>query len=210
MLLKSGIPAPLVGESADAGAAEFLDALSLTPPASHLDEIAAWTAGRSVGDVIREVTEAASEATAEGALRRAYAAGVLDSLGAPALPELRDLLGSDRPEPAALAAGALLSSDSVPKEEKQRLKTEYGAWLAIDMASGPLEQGEELLAFLLKLNTNEGLGPIGELLLADTNRLWKVDHPGTVPVLEALGRLHPDKKVAKEARRAAHKARSRS
>lgn len=210
MLLKSGIPAPLVGESADAGAAEFLDALSLTPPASHLDEITAWTTGRSVGDAVREVTEAASEVTAEGALRRAYAADVLNSLGAAAQPELRGLLESDRPALAALAAGALMASGTLTEAEYQRLSTEYGPWLAIDMASGPLEQGEEYLALLVELNTEEGTGPIGELLLAGADRLWKIDHPGTVPVLEALGRLHPDKKVAKEARRAAHKARSRS
>lgn len=37
---------------------------------------------------------------------------------------------------------------------------------------------------------------------------WKVDHPATADVLEAMGRLHPDKKVAKEARKAAFKARS--
>jgi len=35
-----------------------------------------------------------------------------------------------------------------------------------------------------------------------------VDHPATADVLEAMGRLHSDKKVAKEARKAAFKARS--
>lgn len=37
---------------------------------------------------------------------------------------------------------------------------------------------------------------------------WRVDHPATPDVLEAMGRLHPDKRVAKEARKAAFKARS--
>lgn len=37
---------------------------------------------------------------------------------------------------------------------------------------------------------------------------WRVDHPVTADVLEAMGRLYPDKKVAKEARKAAFKARS--
>ena len=36
-----------------------------------------------------------------------------------------------------------------------------------------------------------------------------MDHPATADVLEAMGRLHPDKKAAKEARKAAFKARSR-
>lgn len=39
---------------------------------------------------------------------------------------------------------------------------------------------------------------------------WRVEHPATADVLEAMGRLHPDKKVAKEARKAAFKARSRA
>lgn len=38
--------------------------------------------------------------------------------------------------------------------------------------------------------------------------VWRVDHPATADVLEAMGRLHPDKKAAKEARKAAFKARS--
>jgi hypothetical protein len=37
---------------------------------------------------------------------------------------------------------------------------------------------------------------------------WRVDHPDTADVLEAIGRLHPDRSVAKEARKAAFKARS--
>jgi hypothetical protein len=37
---------------------------------------------------------------------------------------------------------------------------------------------------------------------------WRVGHPATADVLEAMGRIHPDKRVAKEARKAAFKARS--
>jgi hypothetical protein len=37
-----------------------------------------------------------------------------------------------------------------------------------------------------------------------------VDHPATAEVLEAVGRLHPDRRLAKEARKAAFRARSRA
>jgi hypothetical protein len=37
---------------------------------------------------------------------------------------------------------------------------------------------------------------------------WRVDHPQTAQVLEAVGRLHPDRRIAKQARTAAFKARS--
>jgi hypothetical protein len=39
--------------------------------------------------------------------------------------------------------------------------------------------------------------------------VWRVEHPAVAEVLEAVGRLHPEKKAAKEARKAAFKARSR-
>lgn len=40
-------------------------------------------------------------------------------------------------------------------------------------------------------------------------RMWRSVHPAAVPALTALGRQHPDKKIAKAARKAAFKARSR-
>jgi hypothetical protein len=69
------------------------------------------------------------------------------------------------------------------------------------MVAAPLEMGDGHLSVLLALSSDEEAGPIGEFLLKDADRLWRVDHPATVPVLEAVGRLHPDRKVAKAARR---------
>jgi hypothetical protein len=40
--------------------------------------------------------------------------------------------------------------------------------------------------------------------------MWRSDHPAAGQALEALGRHHPDKKIAKAARKAEFKARSRS
>lgn len=77
-------------------------------------------------------------------------------------------------------------------------------WLAIDTiaaqidSDGDLEELQELI---------EGLtGRHGGFFEA----AWRVEHPATAEVLEAMGRLHRDKTVAKEARKAAFKARSRS
>ena len=39
--------------------------------------------------------------------------------------------------------------------------------------------------------------------------LWRAEHERTVEVLETLGRHHPDKKIAKAARRSLMKARNR-
>ncbi|WP_146159507.1 hypothetical protein [Allonocardiopsis opalescens] len=39
-------------------------------------------------------------------------------------------------------------------------------------------------------------------------QLWRVPHPGVADVLDAVSRAHPDKGLAKEARRSLHKLRS--
>lgn len=210
ILLGQGVPAPLSGELADAGAAELLDALTQMPWESHSAEIAPWLAERTVGEAVQQVAEAASEPTAAGAARRAASMIILHEAGERALPELRVLLGSDRPAVAGMAAGALLASGALSQEEGEQLLAEYSAWLAIDMVAAPLEQGDDHLSALLALNTDQNAIHIGSLLLDGVDQLWKTDHPAAVPVLEALGRQHPDKKAAKAARRAAHKARSRS
>lgn len=193
-LLGEGVPAPLSGHLAGVDAAELLDALAVTPAENHLAEITPWLAGRTASEAVREVVEVASSPTGTGAVRRAVGTAILHEVGEQALPELRVLLGSDRPEVAGLAAGVLLSSRSLSEEEHGRLLTEYGPWLAIDMVAGPLELGgDEHLSFLLTLDADEGAGRIGRLVLDSTDRLWKTGHPATLPALEALGRLHPDK-----------------
>lgn len=209
MLLDAGVPAPLVGDLADAGTAEFLHALALIPPELHPGETAPWLAARTPAEAVREISEAAAEPTGIGSLRRALGAEVLSAAGEGVLPELRALLGSDRPTVAGLAASALLSSAEVQEEEFEALNAEHGPWLAIDMLSGPLELGEETLGSLIERAVDEDAGVAGRLLLDHMERLWQVEHPATVPVLEVLGRLHPDKTAGKSARRAAHKARSR-
>ncbi|WP_017582930.1 plasmid pRiA4b ORF-3 family protein [Nocardiopsis valliformis] len=213
VLLREGVPAPLSGGLAGASAAELLDSLMTVQPDLHEPEILPWLAGRATEEAVVEVVEAASALDGTGAFRRALALRVLEFAGEPALPVLRGLLDSDRISVAALAAGAVLAAADLPEEEHSRLSERYGPWLAIDMVAAPLERGEDHLEVLFALNTgagSEGPGPIGQLLLDGGGDLWKVDHPEAFRVLEAVGRLHPDKKVAKAARRAAHKARSRS
>jgi hypothetical protein len=47
-------------------------------------------------------------------------------------------------------------------------------------------------------------------LRATVEEMWRLDHPDVADVLRALGDHHPDKEIAKAARKAAFKARSRS
>ncbi|GAB3687693.1 hypothetical protein GCM10028793_02320 [Nocardiopsis oceani] len=208
-LLKAGVPAPLSQSIAESSAAELLDALRALPRTRYLAEIKPWVARRTGAEAVREIAEATADSTGGGAVYRALGISVLSEAGEQALPELHALLRSDRPMAAGLAAGVLLKSRSLTREEHEKLLADYGPWQAVDAAAGHLVWGEDNLVFQLTSAPGEAPDRIGELLLADTDRMWKIDHPATVPVLEALGRLHPDKKVAKEARRAAYKARSR-
>lgn len=208
ILLSSGVPAPLSGEVAAADATEVLAMLSTMPPELHSTVTAPWLSARTPEDAVREIAEAASEATGTGPLLRVLGSEVLGSADEGVVPELRALLGSDRNEVVGLAVGALLSRPELPEEEAEALNDEHGLWLAIDRMSGPLELGEESFVDLLGLDTEEGAGAIEQVLLDRAEQLWKVDHPATAEVLEALGRLHPGKQAAKAARRAAHKARS--
>jgi hypothetical protein len=76
-------------------------------------------------------------------------------------------------------------------------------WLTIDTLAAQLAADEdpELLSTLVAdlVARHDGF----------FDAAWRVDHPATADVLEAMGQLHPDRKSAKAARKAAFKARSR-
>ncbi|MEV2278801.1 plasmid pRiA4b ORF-3 family protein [Nocardiopsis sp. NPDC049922] len=209
LLLDMGIPAPLSGSLAAVGADELLDALATLPPECHAAEVTPWAATRTTEQAVREIADAAAAPTGHGAMRRAMGAVVLNSLGHRTAPALRALLGSERRTVVGLAASTLLSSDVLAEEEGRRMFAEHGPWMVIDSVAGPMELGEDQVSTLFAVNEEADGGSIGRMVIETADALWRVDHPQTVSVLETVGRLHPDRRVAKAARRAAHKARSR-
>ncbi|WP_223268601.1 hypothetical protein [Streptosporangium nondiastaticum] len=95
-------------------------------------------------------------------------------------------------------------------------------WLAEHGAADVPEPGEDMVFWLTidtiaaqlaaSGDTDELRGLVESLVGQHSgffDAAWRVEHPATADVLEAMGRLHPEKKVAKEARKAAFKARSR-
>lgn len=210
MFLAEGVEAPLLGGLARAGAVELLDALRRLPREVRVAEIKAWAALRTAAEAVTEIAEACAEPTGDGAVRRIIASEVLRELGGPALPPVRVLLASDRPAVAGLAASTLIGAPDLPPEEVEEVIGSHGLWFTIDSAAGLLHTGESALAGALKSeDAGEGL-PFTQLLFQSSGEVWRGDHPQTLPVLDAVGRLHPDRKVAKAARRAAYKARSRA
>jgi hypothetical protein len=196
-LLEAGFAAPAVGDLADKGADVLLDSTSAFPPAAAQAETEQWLDRREPLAAARELLAAAKGADAGAPLRRLRCQQALSLVGTEASPALRDVL--DDAELGGLARVWLTergASDVPPPSEGMVF------WLTVDTIAAQLAaegNSAELQALVEGLAAQHG----GFFAAA-----WRVDHPATPDVLEAMGRLHPDKRVAKEARKAAFKARS--
>ncbi|MFA7757422.1 hypothetical protein V5F01_28275 [Streptomyces sp. NRRL B-2790] len=196
-MLEAGFEAPAVGERADKGADALLDGTAHFGQYAAQAETEQWLGGREPLAAARELLAAARGADAGAPLRRLRCQQALSLVGAEAEPALRDVL--DDPELGGLARVWLSErgASGVPAPSQDLV-----FWLTIDTVAAQLAaegNSEELQALV------EGLA---EQHSGFFTAAWRVEHPATADVLEAMGRLHPDKRVAKEARKAAFKARS--
>ncbi|MEU9788888.1 hypothetical protein AB0H92_49500 [Streptomyces phaeochromogenes] len=196
-LLEAGFAAPAVGDLADKGADVLLDSTSAFPPAAAQAETEQWLDRREPLAAARELLAAAKGADAGAPLRRLRCQQALSLVGTEASPALRDVL--DDAELGGLARVWLTErgASDVPAPSEGMV-----FWLTVDTIAAQLAaegNSAELQALVEGLAAQHG----GFFAAA-----WRVDHPATPDVLEAMGRLHPDKRVAKEARKAAFKARS--
>ncbi|CAM5699658.1 hypothetical protein SVIOM342S_03474 [Streptomyces violaceorubidus] len=197
-LLDSGFEAPAVGDLADKGADALLDGTASFPPAAAHAETELWLA-RAEPARRRPRTARGGR----GSRHRRAAAPV--ALPAGALPRCagwspRCGRSSTTPNWAAWPGWARLTEHGaryVPAPPQEMV-----FWLTIDTVAAQRSaegNSEELRALV------EGLARQHSGFF---DMVGGVEHPATPDVLEAMGRLHPDKKVAKEARKAAFKARS--
>ncbi|MEU6280640.1 hypothetical protein [Streptomyces sp. NPDC047028] len=196
-LLEAGVEAPAVGELAEKGADALLSGTAQFGQSAAQAETEQWLTRREPLAAAAELLAAARGADTGAPLRRLRCQQALSLVGAEAEPALRDVL--DDPELGGLARVWLSErgAPDVPAPSEQLV-----FWLTIDTIAAQLaaEGNSEELQLLV-----EGLAGQHSGFFAVA---WRVDHPATADVLEAMGRLHPDKKVAKEARKAAFKARS--
>ncbi|MFJ9544271.1 hypothetical protein ACIRPX_44700 [Streptomyces sp. NPDC101225] len=196
-LMEAGFDAPAVGDLADKGADALLDGTAAFPQGAAQAETELWLAPRDSLAAARELLAAARGADAGAPLRRLRCQQALSLVGQEAEPALREVL--DDAELGGLARVWLTeqgASDVPPPSEAMIF------WLTIDTVAAQLAaegNSEELRGLVQGLAAQHG----GFFAAA-----WRVDHPATADVLEAMGRLHPDKRIAKEARKAAFKARS--
>ncbi|MFF7380362.1 hypothetical protein ACFY96_34610 [Streptomyces massasporeus] len=196
-LMEAGYEAPAVGDLADKGADALLDGTAEYPPGAAQAETEHWLQRREALAAARELLGAARGSDAGAPLRRLRCQQALSLVGASAEPALREVL--DDAELGGLARVWLTENGAtdVPAPSEAMVY-----WLTIDTVAAQLAaegNSEELRALVQGLAQQHG---------GFFDAVWRVDHPATADVLEAMGRLHPDKKVAKEARKAAFKARS--
>ncbi|MEU8676509.1 hypothetical protein [Streptomyces sp. NPDC048560] len=200
-MLEAGVDAPAIGDLAEKGAEELLAGIAYYPEAAVRAETELWL-GRhgSAGAVTaaRELLSASRGSDAGAPLRRLHCQQALALAGPEAEPAVRAVL--DDPELGGLARVWLAERGAadVPAPPESMI-----FWLAVDTIAAQLDADSDLdeLQGLVEGLSGQHSGFFDEV--------WRVDHPGTAEVLEAMGRLHSDKKAAKEARKAAFKARSR-
>ncbi|MFJ2027500.1 hypothetical protein ACIODW_27330 [Streptomyces sp. NPDC087897] len=201
-MLEAGVDAPAVGDLADKDARALLDGIAHYPESAARAEVQLWLAGRGAGDPVAAAAEllaAARGADEDAPLRRLHCQQALALAGPEAEPAVRAVL--DDPELGGLARVWLAERGAadVPAPPEEMI-----FWLAVDTIAAQLDADGELdeLQGLVEGLSTQHSGFFDEV--------WRVDHPATADVLEAMGRLHGDKKAAKEARKAAFKARSRA
>ncbi|WP_335935987.1 hypothetical protein [Streptomyces sp. PTD5-9] len=198
-MLDAGVDAPAIGDLADKGADALLGGIARYPEAAARAEAELWLARRGTDGAAAELLAAARGADREAPLRRLHCQQALSLLGAEAEPAVRAVL--DDPELGGLARVWLveLGAADVPAPPESMV-----FWLAVDTIAAQLETDGELdeLQGLIEGLASRHNGFFDEV--------WRVEHPATADVLETMGQLHSDKKKAKEARKAAFKARSRA
>ncbi|MFF5896614.1 hypothetical protein ACFY8O_11885 [Streptomyces argenteolus] len=199
---EAGVDAPAVGDLADKGADALLDGIAYYPEEAARSEVGLWLARRGADEAeaaAAELLGAARGADRRAPLRRLHCQQALALVGPEAEPAVRAVLGD--PELGGLARVWLVErgATDVPAPPESMI-----FWLAVDTiaaqldADGDLDELQELV---------EGLSGQHSGFFDEA---WRVDHPATSEVLDAVGRLHRDRKIAKEARKAAFKARSRA
>ncbi|MFE2020672.1 hypothetical protein ACFW9O_21790 [Streptomyces sp. NPDC059499] len=200
-MLEAGVDAPAVGDLADKGADALLDGIAYYPEEASLAEVGLWLGRHGADGAVAAAAEllvAARGADQGGPLRRLHCQQALALVGPEAEPAVRAVLGD--PELGGLARVWLAERGAadVPAPPESMI-----FWLAVDTiaaqldADGDMDELQELV---------EGLSGQHSGFFDEA---WRVEHPATADVLEAIGRLHRDRKTAKAARKAAFKARSR-
>lgn len=178
--------------------AHELLALSAELPEEEADaEFAAWMRLREPAKAAEELLEAAAE-DENDALIRVQAASVVGTLDEAAIPAWQAALKQPSLRPYAATHLSQLGVEGAPEPTPDDTH-----WLILDMWT--ISAGLGRSEFVTSL---QDIGPdmVNNLLEV----IWKIPHAHVEELLDLISQVHPDKQVAKAARRALYKARSAS
>jgi hypothetical protein len=209
-LADSEVEVPLLPPAEEMTAADLIAMAEGATEEEFQAETAAWLAHRTTESAARELLSVAAESDAAS---RVLAVAVVTELGAPAEPAWRDVLGQIALRGYAKATLATLAgcdpATAVPLGLE--LANDDLAWVLTDtlVTAGwaDVDDDEEAEPAELAKRLSEAI-PAGREPAA-FEMMARVPHPDAASVLTMIGRHHPDKKIAKAARKSAYKAASR-
>ncbi|WP_204020612.1 hypothetical protein [Sinosporangium siamense] len=191
-----GMDAPEAEDLAEADAVGLIEGLLTGVPTELAErDIEAWLVRRSAEAAAAELLDAATGAPA---VARGIAMTIVDRLPGEAEPSVRAALTEPELRPHAIH---WLSARGLPAPS---LTQDELLWMSVDMLALAMPAADEDLEVFAE--NMSAAGPPAHLI----EEMWRVDHPDVVAVLELLGRSLTDADVAKAARKAAFKARSRA
>jgi hypothetical protein len=206
-LIEAGVDIPLLPPTAaELTGAELLAMAEGVSEEDFYAESGAWAAARGADAAARELLGLA--ARGEPA-ERLLAVAAVTRIGPGAAPAWRDSLDVLPLSGYARISLATLDGDGDGREDHpQGLEPSPAelAWMATDLLALACDDefpDPDDLAVTLR----EAVPPGREDALFDA--MWRGVHPDAVAVLKHVGKYHPDNRVAKAARTAAHKAESR-
>ncbi|MEV4114189.1 hypothetical protein [Nonomuraea sp. NPDC049695] len=176
--------------------AHELLALSAELPEDEADaEFAAWMRLREPEKAAEELLDAAAEDESD-ALIRVQAASVVGTLGEAAVPAWQAALKQPSLRPYAATHLSQLGIEGAPEPTQDDTH-----WLILDMWT--ISAGLGRSEFVSSLRD---IGP--EMVNSLLEVVWRIPHAHVEELLDLISQVHPDKQVAKAARRALFKARS--
>jgi hypothetical protein len=202
LLIADGVEIPVLPPTDQMTAADLLAAAEGLDEEEFEAETTAWLELRAPDVAAGELLAAAADG---GPAERLLAVGAAQRLGAAAEPAWRDSLGRPELRPyAKLALTEIADGDPgvtmLPGLEPQPADI---AWLLTDTLAATSDDPDEL-----PQQIRESIPPGQEQQAFDAISLSP--HPDAASVLTLIGKHHPDKQIAKAARKSAYKIASRS
>jgi hypothetical protein len=200
----AGVDVPLLSDSpAEVTAGQLIALADGVPDDEFEAETATWLAARDPQDAARELLDVAAEGYPAD---RLLVVAIVTEIGPAAEPAWRDRLEMLELRPYAKMAlvrlGGLESASSLPAELEPDV--DDLSWMATDLLAIACDD-EDTDAEELAEALSEAMPPDGEAG-AFLDLISRGPHPDALDVLEHIGEYHPDKAIAKEARKVLYKA----